>query len=232
MTVKPQFAAVFGLFLLLTGYWRAIFFAIPFTAAMIGMSLLAFGIKPWINFFQWTVPFHARLLSEFRFHLLYTTISPYMGAGMAGLPRWAAQAIQGLFSITILGGAAFVFIKRGATPRTSALGLFAVILALPYSNAYDLAIIAAPLTLAFFAERPGDDRLFLPMIPAFLLWVPPPFAWYFGVLLWPVAPVVFAASFLWALARENLVGLRMARGRCDHPVSAVQPALRSSPGRA
>src|SRR5262249_38692586 len=54
MTVKPQFAAVFGLFVLLTGYWRAAFFAVPFTAALVGISLLGFGASPWIDFFQWT----------------------------------------------------------------------------------------------------------------------------------------------------------------------------------
>jgi len=232
ITVKPHFAAFFGLFLLLAGYRRAVLFAIPFTAALVGLSLLAFGVKPWTNFFQVTVPVHARVISELDFPALRTAISPYIGAGMAGLPAWAAQAVQVLVSAVVLGGAVPLLIKRGATPRTMTLALLASILAIPYSSAYDLAILAAPLTLAFFAERPGDDRLFLPFVPAFLLWVMPPFAWHFGLAVWPVAPGLVAALFLLGLAREHLAVLRMDRARWEPSPVAAQSTLPPSPGHA
>jgi hypothetical protein len=231
-TIKPQFAAFLGLFLLLAGYRRAILFAVPFTGALIGVSLVAFGVKPWINFFQVTLPVHARIVSELDFPALRTAISPYIGAGMAGLPAWAAQAVQVVFGAVAIGGAVSLLTKRGATPRTMTLGLLAVILTIPYSAAYDLAIVAAPLTLALFAEEPGGDRLFLPFVPALLLWVMPPFAWHFGLALWPVASAIFAAVFLLALAREHAAARRQDRAQAGRAAVALETALPAAPGHA
>jgi alpha-1,2-mannosyltransferase len=231
MTVKPQFAAVFGLFALLTGYWRAALVAVPFTTALVGISVLAFGVRPWIDFFQWTMPFHARLISEFVLSALLTTIPPYAGARMVGLPVWAAQGIQGLFGIAVVGAAAFLLIKRGPGPRTIALSLLALILALPYSNAYDLAAVAAPLTVAMFAERAGDGRLFLPLAAALPLWVLPPFAFHLNAARWPVLPVVFAATLLFALVREGMAMLHRdgSRPLTERPRAAVQPGVHGVP---
>ena len=64
ISVKPQFAAVFGLFLLVTGGWRAVLWSVPAGLALAALSVAAFGIKPWVNFVEWTVPFHADLLIE------------------------------------------------------------------------------------------------------------------------------------------------------------------------
>ena len=125
ITIKPQFAAGLALFLLLVGQWRVVLAAIPATAALIAVSVLAFGIDPWIGFFNWTLPFHAQLLSDFQVGAFRTAMSVYTTARMVGLGDVAARVLQVLYGLPFLAAAAVVFVRRGATARSIALALFA-----------------------------------------------------------------------------------------------------------
>lgn len=202
MTVKPQLALMFGVYLLLIGHWRVVAVSVPATLVLVAVSIVTFGLRPWEDFITWTVPYHAELISGFVLSQLKSTISLYAGMRMLGLPGWLAQAIQWLFSFAILAGAVIVQARRGTEPRSIAIGLSAVVLALPYANAYDLVLAAPALTLALFAESEGDEHLFLPFIPALLFWTLPAFASIFGAAAWPVLPIGLAAILLLAIARE------------------------------
>ena len=191
ITVQPQLALLLGLMLSLLGYRRAVLIAIPWTLALLAASVITFGVDPWTEFLRAGATQPAAALSL------------DAGARMVGLPGWAAQTLQWSFGFAALAGAAVVFLRRGPEPRSIALLLLAVILALPGAGS-DVFVVAAPaLTLALFAARPGDERLFLPLVPAALLWGIPVLAALFGAVAWPVAPVVVAAIVLAALARET-----------------------------
>jgi hypothetical protein len=202
MSVKPQLALLFGVFLLLIGQWRIIAWSIAWTLALVAASLITFGWQPWTNFIEWTVPHHAGLLSDFVVNQLKSTISPYAGARMAGLPDWTAQAVQWGFSAVALAAAVIVYRRRGPEPRSIALALMTVVIALPYANSYDLAMAAPALALALFADSPVDERPLLPFVPAFLLWTMPVVSPFFGAASWPVVPLALAVLLLMALARE------------------------------
>lgn len=203
MTVKPQLALMLGVFLLLTGEWRIVAISVPITLGLVAISIITFGLKPWIDFVTFTVPYHAALIADFVHSQLKSIISIYAGGRMIGLPGWAAEAIQWGFSFIFLAGAVIIYQRRGPEPRSIAVVLLTAIMALPYANGYDLALAAPALTLALFAERPRAERMFLPFIPALLLWTLPVFASFFGVLSWPVLPAVLTAILLVAMAREN-----------------------------
>jgi alpha-1,2-mannosyltransferase len=196
MTVKPQLAASLGFFMLLTGYWRAVLVSVPATACLVAVSIAAFGVQPWRNFIEWTVPFHAQMMSEFVVEALRTTMSVYMAARMGGLPASVAQALQYAFSLMALGTAVFVVRRTGPTPRSIALALLAVLAALPYSQNYDFVVAAPALTVALFTPEPGDERPFLPLVPAALLWVAPVFAIPFGLMALPIVPAVVSLVLL------------------------------------
>jgi hypothetical protein len=135
---------------------------------------------------------------------------------MAGLPRWAAWALQIPYSILVMAGAAWLLIRNGRTPTTVALGLFAIILALPYSAIYDLALVAPALTVAMFAEQPREADAPLAGGPAVALWLAPAFAIPFGLMALPIVPATIAVMLLVALAyacgwrgtRDAAAGLR------------------------
>jgi alpha-1,2-mannosyltransferase len=195
-TVKPQFALVLGLFLLVTGCWRALLWSVAPTALLLALSIAAFGLQPWINYVAWTLPFHAALLSDFKIEMLRTAISVYAGARMAGLPGWVAYAAQYAFGAVVFWKAAVQYRRDGANARTIALAILAALAALPYYNAYDLAIAAPAVTVALLGYSATP---LLASAPAALLWLAPVFALPFGVMALPITPLLVAVPLLLAL---------------------------------
>jgi hypothetical protein len=202
LSVKPQLAAGFALFLLLVCQWRIVLAAAPVTAGLVGLSVLAFGTKPWLGFFDWTLPFHAQLLSNFQVGAFRTAISVYTTARMEGLGDAFARVLQLAIGLPVLAGAVVLFVRKGPTPATIALGLFAVLAMLPYTAVHDLAILIAALTVALFAALAADDRPFLPLGAASALWFAPAFAIPFGQLALPLVGVVVTTVLVAALVGQ------------------------------
>jgi hypothetical protein len=201
LTVKPQFAASMGLFLLLVGQWRVLVSGAVATAGLVGLSVLAFGVQPWIGFFEWTLPFHAQLLANFQVGAFRTAMSIYTTARMEGLGDGAAKVLQLGFALPVLAATVYLFRRRGANAQTVTLTLLGVLLILPYTAIHDLAIVAPSLTVALFTAA-AKDRPFLPLAPASALWLAPPFAVPFGQLALPIVPVVVAIVLVVALVGQ------------------------------
>lgn len=201
LTVKPQFAASMGLFLLLVGQWRVLVSGAVATASLVGLSVLAFGVQPWIGFFEWTLPFHAQLLANFQVGAFRTAMSIYTTARMEGLGDGAAKVLQLGFALPVLAATVYLFRRRGANAQTVTLTLLGVLLILPYTAIHDLAIVAPSLTVALFTAA-AKDRPFLPLAPASALWLAPPFAVPFGQLALPIVPVVVAIVLVVALVGQ------------------------------
>lgn len=189
-TVKPQFAITLSIVLLFTGYWRAILWSVPFGVALLALSLAAFGTQPWIDFVQWTIPFHARLIGGFHIEAMPTIVSVYTAAGMLGAPVWLAQALQYVFAAVVLVSAIARLRRHGPDAPTLAVVLLAVLLVLPYVNSYDLAIVMPALAAALWRSRP--EKPFLPCSRAVILWLIPAFALPLGLAGWPLAPLCVA----------------------------------------
>jgi hypothetical protein len=204
MSVKPQIAMCFGLFLLLTGRWRAVLWSLPATACLVGLSIAAFGLKPWINFVEWTMPFHAKVLSVYVHGVLRTVISLYSAARLLDFSAATGYGLQCVYGMGALMWSAALAIRRGMTPRVVALGLFAVLAALPYFSNYDLAILAPALTVSLFAHQPGENRPFLTFLPAALLWTAPLFSPAFDALSLPIVSVGISGGLLLALYGETI----------------------------
>jgi hypothetical protein len=172
------------------------------TVGLIGLSVLAFGTQPWINFFQWTLPFHAQLLTHFQVGAFRTAMSIYTTARMEGLGDGVAKLLQLAFALPVLAATVHLFRRRGADAQTVTLTLLGVLLVLPYTAIHDLAIVAPSLTVALFAASPAHDRPFLSLAPAAALWLAPPFAVPFGQLALPIVPVVVAVVLVVALVGQ------------------------------
>ena len=199
ISIKPQFAAGLGLFLLLVGEWRVILAAVPATAGLIGLSVLAFGVKPWVGFFEWTLPFHAQLLVNFQLSAFRTAMSVYTTVRMAGLGDTVARALQVAYALPFMAGAVLLFVRQGPNPRTIAFALFAALAVLPYAAIHDFAIVMPALTVALFSSPDQQVRPLLPLGAASALWFAPAFAIPFGQFGLPVVPIVVLVTLAIAL---------------------------------
>jgi alpha-1,2-mannosyltransferase len=202
ISVKPQFAATLGLLMLLIGQWRAVAWSVAGAAAMIGFSILVFGLSPWTNFFNVTIPFHTWLISDFVLDHLRNTLSVYAAARLSGLSFVAAQALQLGFSLAVVAGTVMLVRRDGLNPRTVTLLLLAALAALAYFQHYDLAIVAPALSVALFDTEPAETPPFMSLIPASLLWLAPAMAIPFGVHHWPVTNLAVTAVLVMALVGE------------------------------
>src|SRR5262249_12443430 len=117
----------------------------------------------------------------------------------------AARALQLLYGLPFLAAAAFVFGRRGPTPRSIALALFAVLAMLPYTAIHDFAIVAPALAVALFGAPGRQDNAgqpFLALGAASALWFAPAFAIPLGQFAMPLVPVVILTAMALALAGE------------------------------
>ena len=201
-SVKPQLAAVVGLLMLLIGQWRAVAWSIPGAAAVAALSALLFGLAPWKNFIDVTVPFQVWLLHDFILDHLRTMLSVYGAARLGGLSFAVAQAVQFAFGLLVIGGAVLLTRRDGLTPRTLTLLLLAGIASLAYFQLYDLAMITPALSVALFGGEQRQPRPLLSLVPASLLWVAPPLAIPFGVFHWPVINLVVAGVLVTGLLTQ------------------------------
>jgi hypothetical protein len=142
------------------------------------------------------------MISDFQYGSLMVVVSVYCGARLFGLPGWAANGLQAVFSLFVLAKSVLLFRRRGPDACAITIALFAVIAALPYFSCYDLVIFAPAMTVALF-ERGDRDVPFLPLMPALLLWLAPLYAVPFGMQGWPVIQPILAAVLLVLLLRHD-----------------------------
>ena len=247
ISVKPQLAAVIGLIMLLIGHWRAVAWSVPGAVALAGLSALMFGLTPWKNFVDVTLPFQVWLIQDFILDHLRTMLSLYGAARLGGLSFVAAQVVQFGFGLAVVAGAVLLTWRDGLNRRTLTLLLLAGIAALAYFQLYDLAIVAPALAVALFSARSGESlpptrsgvdagsptrtcakqideqrrRSFLSLIPATLLWIAPPLAIPLGIYHSPVINLVVAGVVAYALVSE------WVRARASGLTSGPAPAIPS-----
>jgi alpha-1,2-mannosyltransferase len=202
ISVKPQFAALLGIVMVLAGQWRAVAWSVPGAAGLIGLSILLFGIAPWRGFFEVTVPFHSWLIREYVVDHLRNTLSLYAAARLEGLSFAAAQTLQAGFSLAVVAGSGLLVLRDGLNPRTLTLLLLAALAALPYFQPHDLVIAIPALAVALFGGQAADQRPLLPFVPAVLLWLSPSTSIPFGIAHWPIVNLIVAGALITGLVRE------------------------------
>jgi hypothetical protein len=205
MTIKPQLAAAIGLLMLLIGQWRAVAWSVAGGVGLAGLSVLLFGLAPWRDFLDVTMPFQVWLIHDFILDHLRNTLSLYAAARLAGLSFIAAQVVQTGFAIAAIAGAVLLTWRDGLNPRTLTLLLLAGIAGLAYFQHYDLAIVVPALSVALFAgdrDQGLEPRPLLPFVPACLFWLAPPLAIAFGLYHWPIINFVVAGALIVGLVTE------------------------------
>jgi hypothetical protein len=145
LTYKPQLGLLMPLVLVLEKRWRVIATASAVALALVGISVLAFGVESWRQFFHWLPAANAAFLNEGAANL-HKMQSLFAFARMHGVAYGPAMAAHGLFLAVLLGWTVWLRRRGDDAMGTAALGLM-VVLTSPYLYVYDAMAAVVPFAI-------------------------------------------------------------------------------------
>ena len=149
LTLKPHLGVLFPIVLAISRRWIVFASAAITALALAAISMLLFGVKPWIDYIGIGLAVQNVVLSDP--NGIATPFYPtlFMNVRGIGLPYGTAMAAQAGLALIAITAAAWAFRNRSNDPRILAALFFACSLsALPYMLAYDtLALCVAALAL-------------------------------------------------------------------------------------
>jgi hypothetical protein len=211
MIVKPHLALLMPLALARRGAWTAFLFAGLTASGLILASGLAFGWSYWASWLGSTLFAQAAMIGDTgQFFLrMMPTVAPSLL--LAGLPSWAAWAVQGA---TALAAAAALWRFMPKDPARAGLAAAcATFLVLPYAFVYDMIVVS--LAAALVLHRDGRDVRPLWRAVSVLAFLLPLLAVPLNNAGVPLGPPLIA-FLLWRL-------LRPEPGAARDPVASNRP---------
>ncbi|MBI1250470.1 MAG: DUF2029 domain-containing protein [Alphaproteobacteria bacterium] len=209
LVIKPHLAVLFPIALLAIGQWRAIASAAATAAALIAMSILAFGLEPWRAFIE-NLPLVKGYVDSgwLPWGMMPTT---YVFARSLDLSPQIAQILHGAVA---LAAAAAVWIawRRTAASFESRAAVFAAasLLISPYLFYYDLVLMG--LVIAWLAFDGVKTGAFTGERPTLAL------AWFMPLLMNPLNALLGVQ--LGVFVTIALLGFAMARALGRTPALA------------
>jgi alpha-1,2-mannosyltransferase len=140
MIVKPHLALLMPLLLIRRGAWTAFLFAALTAAGLILASGLAFGWSYWMSWLGSTLFAQAAMIGDTgQFFLrMMPTVAPSLL--LAGLPSWAAWAVQG--AAALAAAAALLWFMPKDPARAGLAAACTTFLVLPYAFVYDMTAVS------------------------------------------------------------------------------------------
>ncbi len=198
VTFKPQLALLVGPALVIGGHWRALGAMVAALAVLVGISLAAFGVGPWLAFFQ--------NLSYAQDQLVLGSVpwrrmpTIFVGARMSGLDVTSARLVQGVVALGAVAGVAWAWWHRVPFNLRAALLVAAILLTTPYAYDYDQVILLLPIAWLILEAR-REPLKHLEIAAMVLVWLLP--AWWMlaltretGVTFGPVILLAFYGTIL------------------------------------
>jgi len=208
LTIKPQLGLLLPIVLLVAGAWRAIAAAVVTALALVGLSLMLFGLEPWRLYMEHTVPLQWAFVTGMNGFYVNQMVTPYTALWSLGVPSGAALKLQGVIAVTVAIAVVAALRSTASWPLKCAVIAFGAVLIVPYALAYDLAIPLAALVWHLHTDRPRATPYGMTL--AGTLWALP-FALTIMLQLngIPLAPVALMAGFAWltsaALRSEHCI---------------------------
>lgn len=200
LSYKPQFALVIPLVVVLGGHWRVAQAAGATVAAMIVLSLAAFGPESWVAFFEGAAFTRYVVLEQggtgwYKIQSVFSAIRSFGGS------IGTAYAIQAAVTISVLLALA-TMVLAGCDRRLIATATAtATLLATPYCLDYDMAILGIAIA---FSVAHAADKGFVPYEKTLLamVWLVP-FIARSAMLLTgiPLGVIVMVAFFIFLVHR-------------------------------
>ncbi|MEA3057410.1 MAG: hypothetical protein QOF34_225 [Sphingomonadales bacterium] len=210
LVYKPQLGLVVAPLLIMTKRWRALAWGALTGIALIGLSLLLWGVSSWIAF--------ANSLAISRMYMEQGAIGFYKSASLFAMARqWGAPVAlgYGLQAAGLLAALWILFRARNASTNIRAAGVCAAAaLSTPYLIDYDMAVVGLG---AVFLYAEARRSAFAPYERSALaiIWIAPwfsrPAAQYLTIPLGPLAMLLLA----WLTVRRMRQGIAIPPLTCS-----------------
>ncbi len=155
LTVKPQFGVAIPLALAMLGAWRTIAAAAATAVGMAALSILCFGVDPWIDFIGTTMPHQMRLVASMDGFYALMMPTPVAALRLAGFAPQTALAGHALVAAVAMAACAALLRRDDDWPRRAFVTAIATTLIAPYFFNYDMVAVGA---LAALTLARGDWR--------------------------------------------------------------------------
>jgi alpha-1,2-mannosyltransferase len=196
LSFKPHLVMIVPLFLVIGKLWRTLTGLIVSVLFLVLTSVILFGIDAWFGFLE-KIPFLMQLMENgyLQMHQIVSTLGALL---LMEMPYMVAVWIHLLCSLIGIGFTAMAWSKNEPGYVKHSLLVLTVLLVTPYSNSYDLTLLALPICwIGWEAHKRGkiSNRVtffliaawFLPLLTVdlavHLRFQPAPFA-ILGMVIW------------------------------------------------
>ncbi len=207
LTFKPHLGILLPFVLVALGAWRTIASAAITAVVLVGVSLAAFGVDPWIRYLDVSGSYQMMLLQRFYGFYTYMMASVLAGGRVFGLSYHVALLTQILVAVPAVAVSVWA-VRKTADPCQRVFVLAtAALLVTPYAFNYDLAAVAVVLVWLLHGRLAWRPRL---SVVYLLAWIMPVGLMYFNWAGLGLFPLVSVALF--GVAVDQAVRGTPARG--------------------
>lgn len=174
LTMKPQLGLLIPVLLLIERRWQVIGWTAAFTASLMALSVLVYGLAPWTAFFEETLPYQRFVTAHWEGLFLYMMPTGFGALRAAGLSHGAALAMHGLIAAPLMAAClAAMWTVRDDALRARLL-LAGTFVLTPYAFSYDLGALLAVAAIWFVAREPDSWTRAIGggLVMALPLWTP------------------------------------------------------------
>lgn len=201
LTLKPHLGVLLVPLLLMRGEWKAIATASLTAAMLILMSILSFGVEPWLAYFTTTREIHVGFLEDF--HGFYVNMMPGIIPALRtlGVSMEAAWPIYAVLAIPSAIAALWLVKREGLSPRAVFAFALATLIATPYGFNYDMTSISLAMGI-YLLHRTTQTARALTLYR--LLWLAPALVYLVNFVRLPIVPILLLGA-VFLLVREHKV---------------------------
>jgi len=221
ISIKPHMALLVPLAFVADGRWRAFWSAAATVIGLAALSILVFGLEPWIGFLTWLDIQRELILERGGWEVWFRMASTFVGMRLLGADIWLAYAVQ--LAVSAGAAAAVVAVWRSPAPQAlkNAVLVVGTLAATPYLQDYDMVVTTFVVVWLFQEARAHPD-----LAPS--RWT---VASVLALWLYPVLTAALGYNFslslggpvmVWALAM--LTRLTLQAARAPQPAAAPAPA--------
>lgn len=145
LTFKPHLGIMIPVALLALRQWRAIVAAAVTATVLIMASFVVYGAEAWWQFFQSTLPYQMRFMSEGQGPFQWMMVSWFMALRIVGMPAGVSLAVQIALALAAAVMVYRVFRAPGDSRLRVSLLFVATLVASPQGFSYDMSIISVAL---------------------------------------------------------------------------------------